>query len=260
MAVDIYAELLALGSRLTAAEAKAAALEARVLKLETPPPTLRLAVISYFRSSTLWASTLAAKPAFCCINPGSGPGPSADALYVAQVPKNKAAGVPTLGYVHSKGAGGYGTRPLAEIKADVLNHIAWYGVDGIFVDTVSVDPAFVPYYADLCAFIKSKGLKVCLNPGTRCLEDHAKMADWVMCAETYASTYLAAPARPAWEKNYPGKMLHCVHTCTASQVPAVVSKAKADGAGLLYVTDDLMPNPYDTLPTYLPALLDEIKK
>ena len=155
MPVNIYDELLALSARLTTAEARAAALEARVLKLETPPvvvpPPSKLGLVSYFRSTTLWDAVIAAKPQVCMINPGSGPGPSADSLYVGLVPKCKTAGLTVYGYVHSKGPTGYGTRPLADVKADILNHIAWYGVNGIFIDCTSTDPAYLPYYTDLWA-------------------------------------------------------------------------------------------------------------
>lgn len=239
MAVNIYDEL--------------AALEARIAKLESAAaPRMRIAAVSYFRSPTLWAACLAGKPALCLINPGSGPGTVADQLYVAQVPKNRAAGVATYGYTHTR----YGARSLAEVKADVLNHKAWYGVDGVFIDTTSNKVEHVPYYADLCAFIKGHGLKVCLNPGTNGPEAHAQMADHVMVTETFWGTY-KNQARPAWEANYPGKLWHCIHECPSAYYPKAVDLARSRGAGLLFVTDDLYStdkNPYNTLPTYWSGL------
>jgi hypothetical protein len=253
MAVNIYDELLALSARLTTAEAKTAALEARVAKLETPPvvkPPVQLAVVSYLRDALLWDKIIAAKPVIAMINPGSGPGTSADSLYVGLVPKVKTAGINCLGYIHSKGTDGvYGNRPMSEIKRDIDLHVQFYAVNGIFCDTVNPTLAYVPYYAEMCAYAHAKGLKICLNPGTKCLEDHVKMADWVMCVETYATTYLAG-TRPLWEKNYPGKLWHCVHTAAPAQLQSIYDKARRDGAGLLTVTDDVMPNPYNTLPSY----------
>lgn len=252
MAINIYDELLALSARMTTFEAKQAALEARVAKLETTPvpvptpvPPVKLAVVSYLRSLTDWDKIIAAKPVIAMINPGSGPGTSADSLYVGLVPKVKTAGINCLGYVHTR----YGARPIAEVKHDIDLHVQFYGVTGIFVDTTSNQLAYVPYYAELCAYIHAKGLKVCLNPGTKCLEDHVKMADWVMCVETEAVNYLAG-TRPTWEKNYPGKLWHCVHTASLSQLQTIYDKARRDGAGLLTVTDAVMPNPYSRLPTY----------
>ncbi len=251
MAVNIYDELETLAARLTDTEA-------RLAKLETPPPVVpkypQLGVVSYFRGTDLWDKTIA-NSAIALINPGSGPGPVPDSLYVGLVPKCKAAGVPVLGYVHTR----YAARPILEVKADIDKHFAWYGVSGIFVDTTSPDYANVPYYADLCNYIKARGGKVCLNPGTKTVEAHAQIADWVMVAETDAVRYLARSA-VAWELKYPGKLWHVAHTCAAAQMPAVVSHSKTLGAGLLYVTDDVMANPYNMLPTYFDALVAELAK
>lgn len=262
MAVDIYAELLGLGARLTTAEAKLVATEARIAKLETPPvvvpPPSRLGLVSYFRSTTLWDKLIAVRPMVCMINPGSGPGLSADSLYVGLVPKVQGAGLTVYGYVHSKGPTGYGTRPLADVKADILNHIGWYGVKGIFIDCTSNDPAYLPYYTDLCAFVHSKGCKVVLNCGTKTYEGLAKIADWLCVVETDSMSYETI-ARPSWEAAY-SNLWHMVHSCALSDMPRIVALAKQRKAGLITVTDDVMANPYNTLPTYLDALVAELAR
>lgn len=233
-----------------------AALSLRLAALEAAPPVtvpkMRIGAVSYFRTLASWDAIIAAKVAVAMINPGSGPGPAPDSLYVGMVPKCRAAGVPVYGYVHTK----YGVRPAAEVKADILNHKAWYGIDGIFVDTTSTDRAYLPYYADLCAFIHAQGLKVALNPGSSGPEEHAQMADYVMVAENYWSNY-KAQTRPAWESKpaYAGKLWHVIHTCPAAEMPAAVAMAKQKHAGLVYITDDLMPNPYNVLPTYFQGLV-----
>jgi hypothetical protein len=276
MAVDIYVELDALRTALTKAQSDLASMGARLAKLESHPapspgvPTIQVAPVSYFRPEKLlpngtlaWDSIMAHKTGLAMINPGSGPGLSASTSYTALVPRVQAAGVPVFGYVHSKGPAtatnpsGYGERPIADVKADIDKHIAWYGVAGIFIDCTSNRLDHVTYYADLCAHVHGKGRKVILNPGTQCLEDHARMADFVMCSEGYVPTYRARVARP-WEANYPGKLWHCVHSCTAADMPSVVALAKSRGAGLVYVTDRLMPNPYADLPSYWEALCTEV--
>jgi hypothetical protein len=243
MAVNIYDELAALSTRLTAAEA-------RLTKLETPPappPVLhRPMAVTYFRDAALWATTLAAKPPFVTINPFSGPGPSADSLYVAQIPRNTAAGVPTFAYTHTR----YAARSVDEVMGDVAKYRAQYaGLSGFFVDTTSVRPEHVAYYEDLTARIHALGFKVCLNPGTNCPERYLQIADYVMSAETDSMAY---------ETLYPGKVWHCVHTCGPTDMPRIVALAKARGAALITVTDDLMPNPYDKLPTYWSALCSQV--
>lgn len=235
MAVNIYDELAALSARVTKLEALTA-------------PKTKVAPVTYFRPGPAWTAALSTKPALTMINPGSGPGTTMSTSYQVQVKASQAAGVPVYGYIHSKGTAGYGTRPLSEIKFDVDMHINWYALDGIFVDTVSNKPEHVPYYREICDYVRSKGRKVVLNTGTQTVEEHAQMADYVMVSEGSVATYRARVARP-WEASY-SNLWHVVHSCPEADMPAVVALAKSRGAGLLYVTDDLMPNPYDTLATY----------
>lgn len=256
MAVDIYTELIAL-------HARCADLEDRVAKLEAKlAPGTKAAPITYFRPDKLapdgrnaWDAVIAKKPALAMINPGSGPGLTPSGSYTTLVAKAQAAGVPIFGYTHSK----YGLRPATEVKADIDNHISWYGCEGIFIDTTSNKAEHVAYYLDLCNYVHSKGRKVVLNTGTQCLEEHAKMADYLMCSEGDVPTYRARVAR-SWEVNYPGKLWHAVHGCSAADMPGIVALAKQRKAGLLYVTPDVMPNPWDTLPPNWDALCQEIAR
>jgi hypothetical protein len=244
MAVDIYAELARLGGLCTE-------LAGRVDALELAAKPMRLGPVTYFRPGPLWDATLAAKPALTLINPGSGPGSAVDSAYPPQVAKCKAAGVPVLGYVHTR----YGARPIAEVKADIDKHRAWYGISGIFIDTTSNQLVHLAYYAELCAYVKSWGGIVVLNPGTKTIEEHAQIADYVMVCETDLATF-KLQTRPAWESKpaYRGKLWTVVHTCPAAEMPWVVAEAKRRHAGLIYVTDDVMANPYNLLPTYWPQL------
>jgi hypothetical protein len=255
MAINIYDELAAHAVALDALTARVAKLEAAAVQ----KPSV-LAPVSYFRPDKLdadgkpaWDKVVAAKPALALINPGSGPGTSASASYAGLVGKVQGAGVPVYGYVHTQ----YGARPQYEVQADVDKHKLWYGVRGIFVDTTSNKPEHVPYYQSLCAYIRGKGLKVVLNTGTQCLEEHAVMADYVMCSEGDLATYKARVPR-GWEQLHASKLWHCVHSVPVAELAAVVALAKARAAGLLYVTDDVMPNPYDRLPVYWAELVAAI--
>lgn len=241
MAVNIYDELVTLETRVSALEA-------------LHKPTLRVGPVSYFFPGTKWDTMLAQPVAFCQINPASGPGTTISGSYVTQVGKAKAAGVPVFGYVHTK----YGTRPVAEVKADADKYVTWYGVAGIFVDTTSNKLADLAYYADLCNYLRSKGLKLVLNPGTQTLEPYVGLADHLMVFEGTAANYRARVA-PTWEASYDrNRFWHCVHTCTVAEMPALVALAKSRNCGLFYATDDVMTNPYDTLPTYFDALVREV--
>lgn len=213
----------------------------------TPDKPLVFAPVTYFFPGAKWDAVLAHRPAITLINPSNGPGASASATYQAQVVKAKAAGAKVFGYVHTK----YGARLSSEVRADIDNHFNWYGVDGIFIDTVANKVDFVAYYAELAAHIKSRKGTVVLNPGTSTIEAHAAIADHIMVFENTLVNYKARSA-PAWEAKYPRQLFwHAVHTCPQAELAGVVALAKQRNCGLLYVTDDIMPNPYDTNPTYL---------
>ena len=244
------------------------ALTGRVDKLEAvpapqppvPPPVpvvAKLGAVSYYYPGVKWDTLLARRPAIAMINPASGPGLAANASYVTQVAKATAAGATVLGYVYSS----YAARPLVDVQADIDKHVLFYGVKGIFLDEVSNSDNNLPYYQSVCAYAHSKGLKICLNPGTKTTEGYAKAADWLMVAETSIASYRTRTAA-AWESlpAYAGKCWHVVHSCPPADMPAAVAIAKAQAAGLIWVTDDVLPNPYDTNPSYLDALVAELVK
>lgn len=242
MAVNIYEELEALAKRVSALE----------MKLQ---PQMQIGPVTYFFPGTKWDETLAKNPPVVIINPGSGPGTAVSSSYVAQVGKAKAAGAKVLGYVYTD----YAARAPATVKAEIDKYKAWYGVDGIFLDETSNVVAAVPYYADLSNYIRGKGGLVVLNPGTKTIEEYAGLADWIMNAECDLATYRARNGA-LWEAKYPDKFWHVVHTCPAADMPEVVALAKARRAALVYVTDDVMANPYDKLPTYWSQLCSEVDR
>ncbi len=234
------------------------ALEARVTKLEAsivvpqPVSTLGLGAVSYYYPGIRWDALLLRKPRVVIINPNSGPGQAANTAYQAQVQKAHVAGAKVLAYVWTD----YGKRSVEAVQTDIQKYRSWYNIDGIFLDEASNTALMLPYYDSLCYGIRNQGLLVCLNSGVPTTEDYAKIADYLMVSEGTAANYLAAQFRPAWETMpaYAGKCWHAVHSCPVGSMPAVVALAKKRGAGLLWVTDDVMTNPYDTNPTYLDSL------
>lgn len=251
----LNAKLDLIGTSLASVQLKLDKLAATLVPAPVPVPVVpksQCMVVTYFRDAAMWAATLATKPPFVIINPNSGSGPTADSLYVAQIPRNTAAGVPTFGYTHTR----YAARPVQEVKDDVLRYLSQYPVlKGFFVDTTSNKPEHVPYYEELCAWLRGISMQICLNPGTKAPERLAQISDYVMCVETDYTTYMAS-IRQSWELMpvYRPKLWHLAHNCSESNMPAVVAKMKRDNAGLITVTDDVMANPYDKLPSYLTAL------
>lgn len=252
--LGVTTKLTALENGYRALMADVTGLTQRLAKLETPAPAvpkLLLGAVSYMFPGLKWDALLAKKPAVVIINPSSGPGASVSAPYVAQVTKAKAVGAKVLGYVWTD----YGKRPVADVMADVNKYRTWYGVTGTFLDEAANTEAALPYYTELCQWLQGTNLVSCLNPGMKTLESYVKIADYVMVAEQDYGAY-ATRTGAAWELNpaYAGKLWHVVHSCPTQFLTNAVALAKARNAGLLWVTDDVMTNPYDSNPSYLDGL------
>jgi hypothetical protein len=81
-------------------------------------------------------------PVTAILNPASGPGGAQDSNYVAVVDALRAAGGAVVGYVHSS----WGSRPMAEVTAEIDRYADWYDIDGIFVDEMSTSAAAPTLY------------------------------------------------------------------------------------------------------------------
>ncbi len=200
-------------------------------------------------------------------NPASGPGVSRDPNYLdnsGNGPLNdfRLAGGITYGYV----ATGNATRSLDDVKADVNAYLRgdYAGfVDGIFFDEMSNDLANVGYYKELHNYAKSlqASARTLGNPGTTFVNNPSgqstfNASDYVNSLETivsfentndeYANNYTSF----AYLENLDSrKIAHIVHTQSVWDT-TLLDKASKRGAEFLFVTDDILPNPYDKLPSY----------
>jgi hypothetical protein len=195
------------------------------------------------------------------MNPFNGPGGSLDANYVAAVNAFRAAGGRVIGYVYSS----YGSRPLAQVTADIDKYVAWYDIDGIFVDEMAnTGPAErLNYYKAIYNHVKGIDAQweVMGNPGTHTIEEYLTWpaADRLMVFENVGAQY-PDYAPSAWNLNHDrARFVHLVHTEPSSaNMSADVVLAAARNAGAIYVTGDVLNNPWDTLPTYWQAHVDAV--
>lgn len=220
----------------------------------------KMFIPAYFYPGPLWTQATAGAPTvgFMIMNPASGPGTSQNLDYVTAVNNARAAGVQVIGYVHTS----YGVRDTVVVKSEIDAYKAWYGVDGIFLDEVASDAALIPYYQDLANYIRAtSGVFVALNPGTIPAEGYMTVGDTVVVFEGTYSTYKTWSA-PSWAFNYPAsKFTHLVHAVSGSTAMRnAVKWSQQRRAGNVYVTNDVLPNPWDILPSYWSAELNEIKK
>jgi hypothetical protein len=174
-----------------------------------------------------------------------------DPNYVAAVNNLRAAGGRVLGYVPTF----FGTRSEAAVEADILQYQSFYAIDGIFLDQETTDLGHVSYYADLYNFIKglNPAYKVIGNPGTNTQEAYLSTptADALVTFEDFGSNYPGYVPSPWVTKYTPDHFANIIHTePSAAQMAVDLKLAMQRNAGLVYVTDDTLPNPYDTLPSY----------
>jgi hypothetical protein len=217
------------------------------------PGTVRMAVPAYFDPpSPDWQRLIAGAPAVGMIvfNPESGPGTARDQRYVDVIAQAQAAGITMLGYV----ATSYGARPEADIVADVNSYYDFYALSGIYFAEGPMDAdctAMEPMYHRLSDAVRARDARAFLAIGTRFCPTYIFFFDLMVQFARNWGEYQAEYVPPAWmPANSPQRFVHFVHSVPAAEASAALSRAIANGAGWIFVTDQSDPNPWSVLPSY----------
>ena len=254
---------------------------------------INLMVPAYFypSSGSAWNALIAAAqagtPITAIMNPGSGAGLAPNSDYVTAVNALRAAGGKVLGYVPT-GYGGAAVNATSTCQpasgatytaTDVLNCAAryklWYAVDGVFLDefsntSTSAAPATLAFYQQIYAGIKgSNGFApdwiVVGNPGSETVPDYFEdsggpTADTLVVFENSSGYASYTPA--AWQLSYPASAFaHLVYgESSSANATQNVALAASRNARYLFVTNDVLPNPWDTLPPYFNALTQAVRE
>ena len=224
----------------------------------SPGDGLRLAVPAYaWPGAPAWADFVdgaAATDGLVVANPASGVGAAQDATYVDAVADAQGRGARVLGYVSTR----YGARDAAEIDAEVAAWFDWYGVDGIFYDEVPdavgcVDT--VDWYADRAAVARAAQPAAFLayNPGIDSCEAWLEQADLLVIVEEDAASVTGFVLH-AWASGWPAERFWLLaYAASEADMTGLLDEARAAGVGWVYVTDDVLPNPWDEAPGYWAA-------
>jgi len=227
------------------------------LAAQASAATLGIIVPAYFHPATsgdAWARMASAAtrtPLVAILNPASGPGTSIDPYYPPVISAVQASGGRVIGYVSTA----YGERGTEAVLADIDAYVAFYNIDGIFLDEMATDEANLSHYADLYAAIKSAHPEWLIvgNPGTNTQETYLQepAADVLVVFEDRSRAYTGWAPAP-WTQDYPTRhFAHLVHTARNNRSSIQqVSDAANRHAGYVYVTNDGGTNPWDTLPSY----------
>jgi Spherulation-specific family 4 len=232
--------------------------------------SLRLGVPAYVfpgQSPLVTLQTMTPSPGIVILNPDNGDAPFS-AAWQSQADQLRARGIMVLGYVHTDD----GTRPVADAEASIKNYLESSSgppaVNGIFLDEMSTSCSAEPYYANLYNYIHTidPSAFVAANPGTAVnvcyLQPGSMVANTFVTFEHDASTYMSGYQGNVVEANgqissgaqYPATdFWHLIYGASSSQMPQIIALAEARHAGYAYVTDGNLPNPWDSVASYILA-------
>ncbi|WP_457565105.1 spherulation-specific family 4 protein [Caminibacter sp.] len=195
----------------------------------------QLIIPAYFYDPSLWDNVKSSDfSGVVIINPDNGVGEYSsywDDIINSIQNKNP------IGYVYTK----YGERNLSDVENEIDKWLENYKIRGFFID--EVNGSNFNYYQEIFRFIKSKGnYKIVLNPGSEINESFFNIADIVVIFENSVKEFNESI---------------CAGTFTDKKAAIVYGASYDDflrykncACRYIYFTDDNLPNPYDTLPSY----------
>jgi hypothetical protein len=209
-----------------------------------------------FPTQDTWSRVIAAKGAhpnvtiMAVVNPQNGPGSAQSADYVAGISQLVNAGIKVIGYVPT----GHANRPFADVEADVGRWRGFYpDVTGIFFDEMSSQPGFEAYYKALSAHARGLGFDLTMgNPGTDTTPSYVGSVDVIFIYENSGLPSISALS--AWHGAY-DKQNFAIIPYAVPQMDRSFVDAAEEHVGYIYMQDDALPNPWDTLPPYFNDLV-----
>ncbi len=200
-------------------------------------------------------------PIVAIVNPASGPGDHVDTNFAAVLPRAKKSGVTLVGYVSTQ----YARKPLDRVKREIEDFLRFYpDITGFHFDEQSPHAHDVPYYIDLYKYVHQRipGSLVVTNPGSLCAVEYAAApASDVICLFEREKGF-AEFQPPDWASRFAGSRF-CVQSHAVAGEDAMnrsLQRAAQLKIGYVFVTDDVLPNPYDRLPSYWDAEVEAVRQ
>jgi MYXO-CTERM domain-containing protein len=236
-----------------------------------PAAAVELLVPAYFYPSfdpalSQWDEMTAAAAAgakiTAIVNPNNGPGSAVNSDYTRAINDFRAAGGKVLGYVYTC----YGNntcnpalpaaRTTADVLADAQKYQTWYGVDGIFLDEMSNLDAALPFYTTVAQGLRAAQPtgQIVGNPGTSTPASYLNVADTIVTFERGTGSYAGTSTEPWMTTAAPNRQAHLHYGVgTEAAMRDLLQQAVARNAGYVYISNDVLPNPWDQLPSYWQA-------
>ena len=230
----------------------------------TSTQSVAVPMYEYPTVGTLWSDVQTAGGSqipFVIVNPASGPGVSANSDYTTAISNNTTAGIRSIGYVDSN----YQSRAYTDVLSDVDGWYSLYPrVTGIFIDRVSaVGAPELCYSSYIYNYIKTKHptALVSQNFGTYTTPAYEPYGDIFVNAEMDHTLYQTWTLPTDGFQNDPAKsnrFWHLIHTTNSSDLSSTLAQTRTNNAAWVYITDDILPNPYDTTPSYWSSFLSGV--
>lgn len=189
-------------------------------------------------------------PNLVTINPQSGVGTAIDQNYVTLVNNLHAVKVKVIGYVYTS----YGGRSQAACKAEIDKYFSWYKVDGIFYDEMNNTAGGAQYYKDLTTYTKTKKADSFTmgNPGADTRTEYIGTCDTIIIYEREGLPSL--DYLKGWHLSHDKKNFAIIPHTVPTLDTNFVKEAKKY-VGWIYVTNDTMTNPWNSLCSYYNQLV-----
>ena len=160
----------------------------------------------------------------------------------------KAVGIKVIGYVPTK----YGARALASVKSDIDSWVTFYpDIVGINFDEFATSAGQEVYYDTINKYAKSKGLSLTVgNPGAPTPTTYDGLVDIITIYESSGLPPISTLSvmKAGFTKSKLGYLAH-----STPVFDTVAFATTLPFVSYCYVTNDVMRNPWDTLPSYFGA-------
>ena len=178
------------------------------------------------------------------VNPADGPGSSKSSGYTSGIAALQAAHIEVIGYV----ATGYGSHSIASMESQIDQWKAFYPtLQGIFFDEQSNSASDVAHYKTLSQYAKSVGLSYTVgNPGTDVPAAYIGALDTMLIYESDGVPSVSSLAQ--WSSYPPGNF--GIIPYNVSAMSSTFVKQARQYVGYVYLQNDNVPNPWDSLPSY----------